>query len=358
MYNTNVNHVPDVVSSGKYTHYVVIGAGKTGSDAIVKLLRMGVHPSSIKWIISQDVWYLIRDSLFAGKNHYKTGERFLNPMLKKDSMKEVFLEYEKIGIMGRLDPTLPFPTVFKGATMDREELELMKTVKDVVRLGRITSIDVNGVMSFANKEATKLPLSSNSESTVFIDCMAEEFYGYSTFPLDMKIFERNRINLGPVLTVFNPSFSSALISFLEAHIEDDEFKNKSIFFGRVIPTYDDFLNQFYTNLKTVIGLIENYPPIADFFLYSRTNADAPIHNGWVKFIWSQFGPSQGAKKVRKLMEKIESGSFRDVKIDPEMVEREMPGKIVLSRFEKRVIAQKRKALKKENFLTQYPTSKA
>jgi len=44
---------------------VVIGAGKTGSDAITYLLRNGgVDQSAITWIISRDVWYIIRDGLW------------------------------------------------------------------------------------------------------------------------------------------------------------------------------------------------------------------------------------------------------------------------------------------------------
>ena len=40
--------------------YVVIGAGKTGLDALLQLLDTGVSPESILWIISQDCWYFNR----------------------------------------------------------------------------------------------------------------------------------------------------------------------------------------------------------------------------------------------------------------------------------------------------------
>ena len=40
--------------------YVVIGAGKTGIDALLHLLDIGVDPESIMWIISNDCWYFNR----------------------------------------------------------------------------------------------------------------------------------------------------------------------------------------------------------------------------------------------------------------------------------------------------------
>ena len=44
----------------KLFRYVVIGAGKTGMDALLQLLDTGVNPDSILWIISQDCWFFNR----------------------------------------------------------------------------------------------------------------------------------------------------------------------------------------------------------------------------------------------------------------------------------------------------------
>ena len=40
--------------------YVVIGAGKTGMDALLQLLDSGVSSDSIIWVVSQDCWYYNR----------------------------------------------------------------------------------------------------------------------------------------------------------------------------------------------------------------------------------------------------------------------------------------------------------
>jgi len=52
--------------SKPWARYVVIGAGKTGMDALLQLLDTGVSPDSILWVISQDCWYFNRDS-FTGE---------------------------------------------------------------------------------------------------------------------------------------------------------------------------------------------------------------------------------------------------------------------------------------------------
>lgn len=44
--------------------YLVIGAGKSGVDAIVYLLEDGnVDPDRITWVVSRSVWYMLRDGM-------------------------------------------------------------------------------------------------------------------------------------------------------------------------------------------------------------------------------------------------------------------------------------------------------
>ena len=48
------------------SRFAVIGAGKTGMDAVLFLLNHGVEQSRIVWIMPNDSWLLDRDQLFAG----------------------------------------------------------------------------------------------------------------------------------------------------------------------------------------------------------------------------------------------------------------------------------------------------
>ena len=46
-----------------YKKYVVVGAGKTGLDALLYLLERNVSPERISWVVPNDCWYLNRDVL-------------------------------------------------------------------------------------------------------------------------------------------------------------------------------------------------------------------------------------------------------------------------------------------------------
>ena len=44
--------------------YVVLGAGKTGMDAVLFLLKQNVEPNKIIWVMPNDAWLINRDTLF------------------------------------------------------------------------------------------------------------------------------------------------------------------------------------------------------------------------------------------------------------------------------------------------------
>jgi hypothetical protein len=46
-----------------WSHYVVIGSGKTGIDAALFLLERGLDPDRITWIMPNDAWFLNRRSV-------------------------------------------------------------------------------------------------------------------------------------------------------------------------------------------------------------------------------------------------------------------------------------------------------
>jgi len=309
-----LNDLPTHVESKKYKKFVVIGAGKTGSDAITYLLRNGVDQSAITWITSRDVWYFIRDGLWQGYDSYrKDTVNLVNPLVKCKTLQEAFLQYEKDGIMGRID-TSSFPQVFKGPTINKSELAGFRSIKDIVRLGRVTSITSHEI----KLEQGAVPLSSPAD-TLFVDCMADidgTFYGYR-FSEDFKVFDGDRINLGPPLVAFNVSCSSAIIAYIESTFADDsEMRNNLLYFpcgedhNKV--DFKSFFSQFYMQNKTFKALGQ-YPPAMQFVMNSRTFLDAPCHhkNGMIGFLWAMFGPAQMAQKSNKFVERVERGDFPD-----------------------------------------------
>ena len=95
-----------------------------------------------------------------------------------------YQRFEKNGVMMRLDPNI-LPTRFRYATMSKAEVERLKTVKNIIRKGRIASIETDKV-TFESGEEMSLP-----EDTVVVDCARNS----TKFPQDKKVFDGDKINL-------------------------------------------------------------------------------------------------------------------------------------------------------------------
>jgi len=275
-------------------------------------------------IISRDVWYVLRDGIFNVDNYWKGAEKLFKPILEENSVVDVFLSLEKAGSIGRLTDKI-FPNIFKGPTISTDELDLLRSIKDIVRLGRIVSISLNEI--FFEKGTMEFDMNG----TLFVDCMVDKLYGYEDFPDNFKFFEPGRINLGPALALFNVSFTSAIVAYLEATFNNDEIKNKFCFpllgkYGKAIPA--TLIGGIYSQSKQLLALA-SYPPAMKFALNSRTNLDAPMHHGgMIKFLWALYGPLQMRKYSTKLITKVENFSYdvehtfgngRSHKIDPEEI---------------------------------------
>ena len=84
----------------------------------------------------------------------------------------------------RLDKNV-LPTRFRFATMTQAEVEKLKKVNNIIRKGRISSIDTDKV-KFESGEEMPLP-----EDTVVVDCARNS----TKFPQDKKVFDGEKINL-------------------------------------------------------------------------------------------------------------------------------------------------------------------
>ena len=96
----------------------------------------------------------------------------------------ILSRFEKNGIMMRLDKNI-LPTRFRYATMTKKEVEKLRNVKNIIRKGRIASIDTERV-KFESGEEMNLP-----EDTVVVDCARNS----TKFPQDKKVFDGDKINL-------------------------------------------------------------------------------------------------------------------------------------------------------------------
>ena len=312
-----VNGLAEQVRSAKHSEFIVIGAGKTGADAIIHLLRNGVDQSDITWIVSRDVFFLVRDGYIKpGLNYWQNISRFLKPLVSASSLMETILEFEKDGIVARLDTDnlRPCPEVLRGATVDKDELALLRSVKSVVRLGRVTNITSDSIVL----DKGSVPVSP--ADTLILDCMsnfdAGDFFGY-VIPDNFRVYEPTQINLGPLFIAFNPCLSAAITAFLEIHLEDDDStKNGMLYFpaGKgFVHTPLNFFSMFYGQFKTIEAL-RKYPPAAMFYFNSRINVDSPQHHGgMLPFLWAAFGPLGLMKDGELFAKKYGNGHYADAK---------------------------------------------
>ena len=108
------------------SQYVVVGSGKTATDACIWLLSRGVDPDAICWVRPRDPWMINRavvqpdPAIFLGMvaDTMQAAEN-------ATSLEELFLRLEDTGIMLRIDRTVT-PTMAKTPTLAEWELESEK----------------------------------------------------------------------------------------------------------------------------------------------------------------------------------------------------------------------------------------
>ena len=119
---------------------MIVGSGKTATDGIIWLLANGVQPDRIAWIRPRDPWMLNRavvqpDPVVALGLAADT----LAAAVDAASPEDLFLRLESAGVMFRVDRGV-VPTMAKTPTLGAWELDLLRTVEHVVRLGHIRQV--------------------------------------------------------------------------------------------------------------------------------------------------------------------------------------------------------------------------
>ena len=196
--------------------YCVVGAGKTGIDACLWLLQHGVEPDCIRWIMPRDAWLLDRASLQPGDEFFFDTfggvVRQLEAVIAADSVPDLFRRLAAAGDLLRIDEGI-VPTMYHCATVSRAELTELRRIKDVVRLGRLRTV-----------EATKAVLEHGSiplhPETLVVDCSASAIPKRPAVP----VWSGAHITLQMVRRC-QPTFSAAFIAHLEACSLDDAEKN-------------------------------------------------------------------------------------------------------------------------------------
>ena len=206
-----VNALPDSVGARRH---VVVGSGKTATDAIVWLLRHGAEPDAVRWVRPREPWMLDRARIQPDPVVYLgMVADLLQEAATAPTLPALFERLEDAGIMMRIDPGAE-PTMAKAPTLGRWELELLRSVQDVVRLGRVRSAR-RGRLDLDGGTVT------TADDAVVVNCAADGL----KHPPRVPVWQPGLVTLQPVRAGF-PCFGAALVGYVEATRDDDAEKNR------------------------------------------------------------------------------------------------------------------------------------
>lgn len=219
--------------------YVIIGGGKTGIDALLWLLEQGADPDQLTWIISRDGWMHDRAATQTRPEFFKqtmgVQAAAFEAMAQSTSRDNMFDRLEACGYFVRLDPDIR-PQMFHAPTISRAELEALRSIKNVIRLGRVSHIGRDQITLARGTLPT-------SPDHVHVDCSASAVKNRNT----TAIFKPGRITLQTV-RAYQPTFSASFIAHLEGLGGTDADKNAK---AGVVPLpdgLDDFVRMAAANM--------------------------------------------------------------------------------------------------------------
>ena len=202
-----------VISGSTAREHVIVGSGKTATDACIWLLENGVDPSTIRWIRPRDPWMLDRaviqpdPAVFIGM-----AADTMAAAAEASSVDDLFFRLEEAGVMLRIDRSVT-PTMAKTPTLAQWELDRLRTIDDVIRLGHIRHVSPGRIVLAEGEVET-------SKDALIVHCAAAGLQYPPLVPIWGDV-----ITLQPIRTGF-PCFGAALAGYVEATRDDDAEKNR------------------------------------------------------------------------------------------------------------------------------------
>ncbi len=194
--------------------YVIVGSGKTATDAIVWLSANGVPPDRIMWVRPREPWMLDRavvqpDPVVALGLAADT----MAAAADAASLDELFLHLEAAGVMLRVDREVT-PTMAKTPTIGRWEIDVLRRIDDVVRLGHVRQVTRSEIV--LDHGSVALP-----SGALVVHCAASGLQ----YPPMVPIWGPDAIRLQTIRAGF-PCFNAALAGYVEATRDDDRERNR------------------------------------------------------------------------------------------------------------------------------------
>ncbi|MGB5324201.1 MAG: NAD(P)/FAD-dependent oxidoreductase [Pseudomonadales bacterium] len=197
--------------------YTVIGGGKTGIDACLWLLENNVDPDRIRWIVPRDAWLLDRKNTQPGPDFFEysigTQAKQFEAIAAAESVTDLFDRLEAAGVLVRIYKDVR-PQMFHGATVSQLELDALRRIKNVVRMGRVLRLDADKIVL----ERGEIPTSAKQ---LHVDCSARLIKDLAAVP----VFN-GKVITPQTLRSYQPVFSAALVAHVETSYEDESQKNR------------------------------------------------------------------------------------------------------------------------------------
>jgi hypothetical protein len=263
-----VNGLPEI--RRRHPCYTVVGAGKTAMDACLWLMTNGAEPERIRWVRPRDPWMLDRANLQPFAENFESAmQGYTNgfqAIIEATSVADLFRLLESYNVLMRFDRDVE-PRAYRAAVVSRGELDLLRQIKDVIRLGHVNTIEPNRiVLDDGTVEA--------DPDTLYIDCSAT---GINQPPENAAIFQPGVINL--LLTrQIQPVFSASLNALIESRFDDDDEKNSMC---QVVPYPSvplDWLKMWQVTMANA-GQWAQRPEIAKWISRSRLDAIGAARRG-------------------------------------------------------------------------------
>jgi hypothetical protein len=196
------------------SQYVIVGSGKTATDACIWLLSRGVDPDMVCWVRPRDPWMLNRavvqpdPAIFLGM-----AADTMQLAATAESLDDLFLRLEDAGIMLRIDRAVT-PTMAKTPTLAMWELQQLRTIENVVRRGHLLSVS-RGSLTFGDGTVAV------ADDALVVHCAADGL----KYPPLVPVWSPPAITLQPIRNGF-PCFGASLVGYVEATRRNDGEKNR------------------------------------------------------------------------------------------------------------------------------------
>ncbi|MGE2732380.1 NAD(P)/FAD-dependent oxidoreductase [Mycolicibacterium vaccae] len=198
-----------------HDHFTIVGGGKTGMDCCLWLMRNGVPADRLRWIMPRDSWLLNRAHIQPGGSFLKQlrasiGTR-MSAVDQAESLDDLFDRLEAAENVLRLDPEVR-PTMYHCAIVSVVELEQLRLISDVVRMGHLQRVEHDCLVL----RDGSIP----AGPSLVVDCTTQGL----PRPPSVPVFDGERMVLQSVRGC-QQVFSAAFIAHVEAAYADDEVRN-------------------------------------------------------------------------------------------------------------------------------------